>query len=239
MATETANLTSAESAVGGTRGVQSRGGGSIPASALFFHAGDSAEAAALVERYHYSRRMPSNIQVIGAVHLAGGLFGTRGDCVGACIFTIPPTRWSEPVWELARLVKRGDERLPLSFLIRLTVAQVRKTGLCDLLVSFADQTQGHHGGIYQAAGWHYDGKRNASVDGLIIDGEFKPGRSCNSAFGTRSATKLMAERGIVAEPHYDEGKHLYWRALNKAGEAKAGRLGLRNRTYPKPKLAAA
>jgi hypothetical protein len=38
----------------------------------------------------------------------------------------------------------------------------------------------------------------------------------------------------TVEPHWDEGKHLYWRALSAAGDAMAGRLKLDRRPYPKP-----
>ena len=73
------------------------------------------------------------------------------------------------------------------------------------------------------------------MDGILIDGQFKPGRSCNSSYGTQSPIRLremMPGRSI--EPHYDEGKHLYWRALTVAGKTRAKRLGLQNLPYPKP-----
>ena len=166
------------------------------------------------------------------MHEAGGLFGDYGEAVAAIIFCIPPTRWSEPVLELARLVRRDDVDLPLTTLIAAACDCLRRNG-ADLLVSFADWTHRHHGGIYQAASWNYAGERERRMDGVIMDGRFVPGRSANSAYGTRSPARL-AERGIVAEAHYDEGKHLYWRALNKAGRAKAKRLGLACLPYPKP-----
>lgn len=37
----------------------------------------------------------------------------------------------------------------------------------------------------------------------------------------------------MVDPHFDEGKHIYWRALNKSGKRKALRLGLENKPYPK------
>jgi hypothetical protein len=67
----------------------------------------------------------------------------------------------------------------------------------------------------------------------VVDGRFVPGRSANSRWGTRSPSRLAA-LGVDAEPHYDEGKFLYWKPLNRAGKAKARRLGLECQTYPKP-----
>jgi hypothetical protein len=123
----------------------------------------------------------------------------------------------------------------LTGLIAATVRFIAQRKLTDLLVSFADATQGHHGGIYQAASWNYDGQRDRRMDGLLIDGHFMPGRNANHKWGTRSPTKLlerMPDRDIV--PHYDDGKHLYWRALNKQGRRKAERLGLQSQPYIKP-----
>ena len=39
------------------------------------------------------------------------------------------------------------------------------------------------------------------------------------------------------EPHFDEGKHLYWKPLMVAGKTRAKRLGLRDEPYPKPNAA--
>jgi len=203
---------------------------------LYFRGGETEAACALVVRHHYSGRAPANIQWCGTWHETGGLFGDRGDAVAACFICIPPTRWSEPVYELSRLVRAPHVSAPLTGLISSTIKHAAKSG-ADLIVSFADFTQGHHGGIYQAASWRYAGKRDSRMDGLIINGVFYAGRSCNSRFGTRSPTKLREVLpGQSIEPHFDEGKHLYWKALTRGGEAKARRLGLNCKPYPKPKL---
>lgn len=211
-------------------------GGSIPTSALQFQAGREDDAAALVMRWHYSRRMPSAIQFVGSFHRAGGLFGDCGEPVAACIFSIPPTRWGEPVLELSRLVRAEGVSVPLSKLIKLCCVYLKRKD-ADLLVSFADWTQRHHGGVYQSASWNYDGQRDRQMDGLVIDGVFNPGRSCNSRFGTRSPENVAGILGTSHSvvPHYDEGKHLYWKALNERGAAKAARLGLKATAYPKPR----
>lgn len=196
------------------------------AKELHFCGGQENEAIALVKEYHYSHRAPGSISFVGTFHLAGGLFGDQGECVAACFFSTPPTRWSEPVLELTRLVRKDGIRVPLSRLVGLSCKHLKKQGH-DLLVSFADSTQGHEGYIYRACSWNYHGKRNRACDGLIVDGEFIPGRTCVAKFGTRSASKLKEIKPAAKiEQHFDEGKHLYWRALNKAGEQKAERLAL-------------
>jgi hypothetical protein len=215
-------------------GHQPVGGGSIPAPTLHYWI-DSAvlDAQELVERFHYSQRWPSNVQLVMTAHEEGGLFGTRGRAVAAVVYSIPPTRWSVPVYELARLVRRDDAPVSLSALIAASVRAIRKRQAADLLVSFADVQQGHHGGVYQASGWFYAGMRQPAMEGVVVDGVFVPGRSANSKWGTRSPDKLAA-RGVTALPKHDEGKHLYWRAVTQQGRTAAANIGLEVRPYPKP-----
>lgn len=201
------------------------GDGAIPVSALHFRTGRREEAEAMVLAHHYSRRIPANIQLVGSLHLDGGLFGGDGPMLAAAIWTFPPTRWSEQVIELARLV-RGNDRVPLTFLLSQCVRELRRRGH-DLLVSFADKTQGHEGCVYRAANWRYAGARDRRMDGLIVNGRFMAGRACNQSFGTQSPEKVKALKPEwTIEPHFDEGKHCFWLPLGKKGEAKALRLGL-------------
>jgi hypothetical protein len=200
---------------------------------LHFHVGRIDDARDLVMRHHYSRRIPSNVQFVGTMHEAGGLFGDFGRPIAACFFSIPGARWSEDVLELTRLVRTEDATPKLTGLIAYCCAELGRRG-ADLLVSFADRTHGHHGGIYQAASWSYAGCRDRRMDGVVVDGTFIPGRSANSRWGTQSPSKLTAQIGREVVGHYDEGKHLYFKTLGARGRAKASRLGLKSLPYPKP-----
>lgn len=210
---------------------QQKDGGSIPARSLLFAANAAADADSLVRRFHYSNRPPGQPQLIGSWHLPDGLLGLPGTCIAACYFCNPPTRWSEEVIELSRLVRDESHKPSLTQLIRLTIAKLPKH--FDLAVSFADSTQGHVGYVYQAANWNYGGKRERAMDGVVIEGKFYPGRTCNSTWGTRSPEKLSAILRVPVEPHYDEGKHIYWHAMRRSGIEKAQRLGLSKLPYPK------
>lgn len=203
-------------------------------SEFSFRTGRDAEAGQLVKRFHYSRRVPANVVMVGSLHRDGGLFGGDGEMVAACFFSIPPTRWSEPVIELSRLVRDESVATPLTSLIAQTCREMKRQGHA-LLVSFADWTQGHHGGIYQASSWNFHGKRDDRQDGLMVNGAFVPGRSANSLWGTRSPEKLRALLpGADIQPHFDNGKYLYWRALSRVGEAMAKQLQLDAKPYPRP-----
>lgn len=226
----------AGSADSGTAGIQPARGGANPTPALFFEMGKADDARDLVIRHHYSHRFPENLRFVGTLHKSGGLFGNLGTAVAACVFVTPPTRWAEPVLELSRLVRHDEFPVPLTRLISLSCLYVNRKKVCNLVVSFADWTQGHHGGVYQAASWNYNGQRDSQNDGLIIDGVFWPGRSCGQRWGTRSTDKIRKILGPhhTVEPHFDNGKHLYWKALNREGELQARRLGLESTAYPKP-----
>ena len=200
----------------------------------FFASNRLQDANPLVVEYHYSHRPPANVQFCATLHESGGLFGDLGECVAACYFSIPPTRWSEPVLELSRLVRRDNLNYPLTKLIAFCCYHLKKMDW-DLLVSFADHGEGHHGGIYQASSWNYNGKRDSRMDGLIINGKFVPGRTANSLWGTRSPQRLSTLKPeLEIQAHFDVGKHLYWKALSKIGKEKAKRLGLRCLPYCKP-----
>jgi hypothetical protein len=188
----------------------------------------------LVRQYHYSHREKSCPLVCGGLLISGLNYPPR--LIAGCIFTPSMGKWAVPVAELQRLVRHPDFTPPLTMLISKTVKLLKRRPDCPAIaVSYADSTQGHHGGVYQAASWNYALKRDVSNDGIIINGDFIPGRSCNAKFGTRSADQLQAlHPDWVIEKHWDLGKYLYWIPLTKRGERTAFTLGLEKRPYPKP-----
>lgn len=180
-----------------------------------FWTGEYNDVAALIEEFHYTHRVPANVQLVVSAHDDGGLFGDKGRCIAGVCFSIPPTRWGVDCWELSRLVRRDDSDIMLSSLISYACKLIKRKGLQSLLVSFADARL-HHGGVYRASSWNYAGMRSPSSEGVRVDGVFMPGRTATGRFGTRSA-KLLRERGVCAEDVKDQGKHLYWRSLTRKG----------------------
>ena len=189
--------------------------------------GNNINAQNLVLRYHYSKRLPGSPVCVCTQY-------RNHVAVAAVFFSSPPTRWSEPVIELSRLVRKEDVE-PKPILTKLISEGVKecKRLKFDLIVSFADATQGHHGGIYQACSWNYHEQRKSANDGWVIDGEFIPRRTCYAKWGTSGdkLKEILHDRDVVK--HFDSGKHLYWKALNKKGRDKAKRLDLRSSPYCK------
>lgn len=203
----------------------------------FYHTGDVLSAKHLVETYHYSHRISANIQYVATLHEPGGILGFKGDAVAAMVFSLPPTRWAEPVLELTRLVRADYVHIPLTSMVSWAMRRIRASKLFDLVVSFADSTQGHHGGIYQAGSWNFHEFRPPRRTGLMIGDRYVPCRTANSIYGSNSPRRLR-ERfpvGTRIEEVMDDGKYLYWRSLSKTGSSKADRLELRVNPYPKPR----
>lgn len=201
-------------------------GGAAPSPTLHFWTNQWSAARQLVLRHHYSKRFPSANEFCGTFHLDGGLFGDAGEPIAACVFGWPPARWTEPVLELTRLVRLPDCKPPLSKLISLSVSALKRNGF-DLLISYADLTEGHQGTVYKASGWTFARQTTRRMVGLNVNGTYIPGRQCNNNYGTQSPIELAKRNPeYKIEAVYDVGKILYWKALGTRGIAKAKRLGL-------------
>lgn len=88
--------------------------------------------------------------------------------------------------ELVRIAMT-DHITPVSKILSIACKMLKKycPGL-KLVVSYADKTnENHHGGIYQAAGWHYLGLKTTSAKGAYykIRGKKMHGRSARSLYG--------------------------------------------------------
>ena len=150
-----------------------------------------------------------------------------------------------------RLCRKEEVQVPLSWLVSHTVKEVKKLGRFDIAISYADATQEHHGGIYQACSWNFHTYRTPKEDGLMIDGTFVPKRTVSTRYGTYRRDKLgemfdevkqetlygTEVKNIEWGSHVDKGKYMYWIPLNKTGKKIAKRvLNFESNEYPKPKF---
>jgi len=121
------------------------------------------QAKEIVARLHYSR---------GSSHTAvfrHGLFRNEDFplYISGCAMWMPPTNraakastdgeWRR-VLALSRLVIEPE--VPTngaSFLLSQSVKRIARDGRWDVLVTYADEWQGHTGAIYKACGWEYRG----------------------------------------------------------------------------------
>jgi hypothetical protein len=178
-----------------------------------------------VEKWHYSQRMP-----VGKSAKVG--VWENGSFIGVILFAMGANKdmaakHCEPR-EAAELVRVAltKHQTQVSRIVAIAVRMLHKQseGL-RLLVSYADTTQGHHGGIYQAGGWVYCGQSQASVE-WFHEGRWKHNREMTGGpFGQkrRLATSDLPSR---KQP----GKHKYLMPLDAAMRAQIEPL---HKPYPK------
>lgn len=134
------------------------------------------------EKWHYSRCVPkSKLAKIGVWE--------SSKFIGCVIFGVGATSdlvkkyglKAEQGCELVRIALTKHES-QVSRIMSIATRILKKAfpGL-RLVVSFADPTQGHHGGVYQANGWIYSGD-TVSSDEYIYRGKRWQGRSFRNSF---------------------------------------------------------
>jgi hypothetical protein len=138
-------------------------------------------------------------------------------------------RYGLSITQVAELVRVALDRhvSPVSRIVAIAVRFIRRAcaGL-RLIVSFADPGRGHHGGIYQAAGWLYAGESEPSWQWLHA-GRWKHNREITSgAFGR---PRKVAEYAVLPR-RQAPGKHRYLMPLDDAMRAQIAPLA---QPYPK------
>lgn len=166
--------------------------------------------------WHYSKCMPvgklvklgvwENDSFIGTV-----IFGRGAAPKLASSFDLDFT-------ELAELVRVSlkEHLTPVTRIMSLSIKFLKKAcpGL-RLLVSFADPTQGHHGGIYQGANWIYYGLSDATGGfEYLINGKWTTCRSIGSSVGTRK-TKEVENKIHFTDKRKAARKHRYAYPIDK------------------------
>ncbi len=185
------------------------------------------------ENWHYSKCMPKsklvkigaweNDKFIGVVIYGYGATAALGTPYGLSM---------QECCELTRVALTKHET-PVSKILSLSIKFLRKK--CPdlkLIVSFADKTQGHHGGIYQATNWIYAGQTAESVFFRDPKGKLWHPRRASR---TPNPQKQLVTDSWSEEKQ--EGKHRYLMPLDESMRAKIMPLA---KPYPKrPKQAEA
>lgn len=88
--------------------------------------------------------------------------------------------------ELTRIALSSHSH-PVSRIIKVSLVLLKK--LCPeirLIISFTDSRQNHHGGVYQAANWIYNGYMETTPD-YWLNGRWMHQRTVNQIFGSLKA----------------------------------------------------
>lgn len=134
------------------------------------------------EKWHYSGCLPSFKRLkIGAwengAFIGVVLFGQGATPEYGKRFNLPATG----VCELTR-VALSRHRISTSRILAIALRFLKKQ--CPdirLVISFADSSQGHHGGIYQATNWIYDGA--VATHGYRVNGKIEHPKTLHNRYG--------------------------------------------------------
>lgn len=191
-----------------------------------------AAAKYAVEHWHYSRSLPlppivrigvwEQKQFVGCVLFSRGANRNIGK---------PLSLSDVEVAELTRVALTRHET-PVSRIIRVAVLMLKtqSPGL-RCLVSYADPSHGHVGGIYQAGGWIYLGASPDTTEYISPDGKQLHNRLVSTTGRIRAYGKTCAVwRRDQCRPVVQPGKYKY--ALPLDCQMKEALL-LMARPYPK------
>ena len=191
-----------------------------------------AAAKYAVEHWHYSRRMPApkithqgvweDGGFIGAVIVGAGSNGNLGAPYGLTTFEVA---------ELQRIALT-DHATPVSRIIAIAIRRVvsANPGI-RMVISYSDPFHGHHGGVYQAAGWYYLGETSLDMALRTPDGRMwhsrtfaKSGRKKHH--GKYYSTPTSEDGEIIRLP----AKHRYAKVID---DSLRTRIEAMSQPYPK------
>lgn len=169
---------------------------------------DFSEARAFIAEHHYARG-GSNTCVY-----CHGLFAKGGTELLGVAWWLPPTRvaaesvnkaqWQK-VLSLTRLaIVPGCPKNAASFLLARSVKRIQADGRFVSLVTYADESQGHLGGIYKASNWTYVGRTGPYPRWL----DPETGRQVAPKATTNRTKAQMEALGYVKEGSFHKHKFL-------------------------------
>lgn len=177
--------------------------------------------------WHYSKCLPSSMQkrvavgawedgsFVGVVVFGHGANPQIGSPYGLTI--------NECV-ELTRIALKKGHKAPVSRIVRLALMFLSKAQpKLRLVVSYADQMQGHHGGVYQAGNWIYVGSMKG-VPSLRYKGKIWHSKALRTSYPNLKQSDPAVEKVPAGD------KHKYLMALD--AEMKERILPL-SKPYPK------
>jgi hypothetical protein len=168
------------------------------------------------ENWHYSKSVPVPPLVkIGAWE--------NGKFIGVVIFSrgannnlLKPFGLEQTEGcELTRIAL-AKHSTPVSRIVRFAILFLKqKSEGLRLIVSFADPSEGHHGGVYQAGNWIYTGRQPSTTEYVAPDGKQWHGRMVSKDGKIRvHGIYRKCWRVDQCRPVVKEGKHRYLMPLD-------------------------
>lgn len=191
----------------------------------------SAKAARFAcEHWHYSGSMPCSKAVKVGVWEDEKYIGCLIFSPGATPLIGSPYGLAQTeICELTRIALTKHAN-PVSKIMAIAIRMLKRfcPGL-QLLVSYADPDQLHHGGIYQATNWIYAGKTTPACF-LKVNGVVEHRKTIYERYGNNSLQWILNNVDPKAERIRDQGKHKYLMPMCAKMKAKCMSLA---KPYPK------
>lgn len=167
-----------------------------------------------VEHWHYSRSLPTGKLVRVGVWEDGDFVGCVVFGVGACAQIARPFAMKRAqVCELVRIAMKPHSVFVTQVVARSLRMLKRHCPGIRVVVSYADQKQGHLGKIYQAGNWLYLGE--IKKNHLVVNSQFIHTRSASEKWGCARLPWLREK--IDPDAHYVKlpPKHKYAMPLDR------------------------
>ncbi len=190
---------------------------------------------------HYAKRIPSTSYAFGLYK--------ESILVGVCSFGRPMSPalvkgsfnglYQDTFLELNRLViNEGENRNALSFFVAQCLRQLPQP---NVVVSYADTSQNHHGYIYQATNWIYTGLSAKRPD-YKIKGLDLHSASITDSLGRTDKKEGIKQVELLREKYGDDfymedrpRKHRYFYFIGNKKQRKGMRSNLAYKIEPYPK----
>lgn len=180
---------------------------------------------------HYAKRVP-------LIVAAYGLY--QGSVLkGVCTFGNPPRAmnngecifdgYSVKTLELNRLCI--DDNLPKNTLSLFVSSVLKMIQAPCCVVSYADDSKGHNGYIYQATNWIYTGKNQVHDRQIFLDGVEVHPRTAVSKSG--SVHKFCEEHGAELGEYTFKHRYIYFLGTKKEKKKMHKNLKYKRLKYPK------
>jgi hypothetical protein len=183
------------------------------------------------EKWHYSKSVPVpplvKVGVWEDEKFIGVLVFSRG--ASASLFK-PYGLKQDQGCELTR-VALTKHKTPVSRIMSIAMKFLKKTNPnLELIVSFADPSEGHHGGIYQATNWIYAGQSAPSYEYIDKFGRKWHSRQVSEkGWNIQQGQKRKTVKPSECAKVFKEGKHRYLMPLKNKEKYQKFNLGY----YPK------
>lgn len=169
-----------------------------------------------VENWHYSGVLPVPPLVKVGAWEAGRFIGVVIFSRGANNNLLKPFALLQTQGcELTR-VALAKHSVPVSRIMRLALQFLKRSAPeLRLVVSFADPSEGHYGGIYQAGNWIYTGRQPSTIEYIAPDGKQWHGRMVSKDGKKKVQGKYRkCWRTDQCTPVEKPGKHRYLMPLD-------------------------